>query len=267
MSFTIFDKFVPILDRIPDETARNAVAMAVVRYGILKEEPELEWPYDAIFEGMRDDIDNSRKARNENGGGRPRGSTSTPKAAPAPSPEAPVSPEAGVFHDGINAGSENEKPPFSEEETPVPENGNPNQANTVQANTDQVVTPLPPLGDEVPEGPAGDPGCDPYALQCLAALNEVMGTAYGGLPPSVARYLSGQAGRHPVEEVRAMVAYKREEWAGTRFARNLTPNTLFGPEHFEQYLAQSKMPTGDERREEAHVDLGEYAKREDDGLF
>ena len=52
-----------------------------------------------------------------------------------------------------------------------------------------------------------------------------------------------------------------------KLQRNLTPNTLFGPEHFEQYLAQSKMPTGDERREEAHVDLGEYAKREDDGLF
>ena len=86
MSFTIFDKFVPILDRIPDETARNAVAMAVVRYGILKEEPELEWPYDAIFEGMRDDIDNSRKARNENGGGGARGGARASRRRPPPPP-------------------------------------------------------------------------------------------------------------------------------------------------------------------------------------
>lgn len=40
------------------------------------------------------------------------------------------------------------------------------------------------------------------------------------------------------------VALTRDEWRaedaarGTRFSRNLTPNTLFSPDHFEQYMGQ-----------------------------
>lgn len=268
MSFTIFDKFLPVLERIPGEAERNAVAMAVIRYGLLKEEPELGWPYDAIFEGMRDDIDHSREARVNNKGGRPKGSRIKPKPAPKPAPEPPQEPSGEfsgeVFPEDKNGGFENQKPPFPEDGTPVSETGNPEQYRTVQDSTEQEEPPLPPLGGE---GAEDDPGCDPYALQCLAALNEVMGTAYGGLPPSVAGYLSRQAGRYPVEEVRAMVEFKRDEWEGTRWRKCLTPNTLFGAEHFEQYLAQSKMPREDDGEEEGHVDLGEYAKQADDGLF
>ena len=83
---------------------------------------------------------------------------------------------------------------------------------------------------------------DTFPLQCLAALNEVMGATYGTLPPKVDRFLERNRNRYTVEDVRAMVAYKRDEWQGTEFARNLTPQTLFSPDHFEQYVHQSKMP-------------------------
>lgn len=84
------------------------------------------------------------------------------------------------------------------------------------------------------------PEDSPYALLCLDALNHVLGTTYSTLPPSSARTLARFEGVYTPEEVHTMVEYKRDEWRDTRFKRNLTPNTLFSPEHFEQYMHQSK---------------------------
>lgn len=84
------------------------------------------------------------------------------------------------------------------------------------------------------------PEDSPYALLCLDALNHVLGTTYSTLPPSAARTLARFEGVYTPEEVRAMVEYKRADWQDTRFKRNLTPNTLFSVEHFEQYMNQSK---------------------------
>lgn len=50
-----------------------------------------------------------------------------------------------------------------------------------------------------------------------------------------------------------MVAFKRDDVAGTRWKGILTPNTLFSPDHFEQYMAQSMA-----NREEAER-YAEYA--------
>lgn len=79
-----------------------------------------------------------------------------------------------------------------------------------------------------------------FGLMCLNELNEVMGTCYGTLPSKSAMCLSRMEGKYEPDEVRRMIEFKRDEWAGTRFAKNLTPNTLFGPDHFEQYMHQSR---------------------------
>lgn len=55
MSFTVFDKFKGVLDSIPDEGDRAAMALAVVEYGLTGEEPGFGYPMSAIFEGMRED--------------------------------------------------------------------------------------------------------------------------------------------------------------------------------------------------------------------
>lgn len=100
-------------------------------------------------------------------------------------------------------------------------------------------------GKEEEEKPLGFP------FDCLSIFNEIMGTAYGGMPPDVTRNLRSQEGRYSLDEVRDMITYKRAEWYGTKFQGNLTPQTLFSRSHFEQYIHQSKMPKPKEKGEQA----------------
>lgn len=239
MSFTCFDKFKRVLDGIPDEGDRKTMALAIIEYGLTGADPGFCYPLSAIFEAVREDIDNSRDARENNKGGRPRGSKTKRKAATAtpPADASEVSPGSG------NGGLENQEPPFPEGETPVSDNGNPIQAKPSQSRPGQD-SPLPPS-----EGS--------FAILCLGALNEELGRDYTHLPAPCARTLRQAQGRHTVEEVRAMVAYKRDEWRGTQFAKALTPNTLFSPDHFEQYMHQSQEDTG--KGGEGCEELGEYA--------
>ena len=228
MSFTIFDKFKGVLDSIPDAADRSAMALAIIEYGLTGAEPEFGYPMSAIFEGMREDIDCSRTARQSNKGGRPKGSRNKPK--PAPAPDAEVSDE--VSENGKNGGSENQKPPFFEEETPVSETGNPIQDRTIQDSTVQdKEDPLPP---------------STFPWLCLKALCDELGTTYTTMPGKCSRMLERSEGRFTVEQVRAMVAYKRDEWRDTRFKAHLTPNFLFSPDHFEQCMNQS-MSAAEER--------------------
>lgn len=81
-----------------------------------------------------------------------------------------------------------------------------------------------------------------FSYACLAAFNEETGSTYATLPVKVERFMDRMGDSHTVDEVRAMVRYKRDEWQGTEFARNLTPQTLFSADHFEQYIHQSQMP-------------------------
>lgn len=79
----------------------------------------------------------------------------------------------------------------------------------------------------------------PFWLRCLKAFNDATGSSYTTMPEKCRRTLERSSGAFSAEEVAAMVSYKRAEWAGTRFSRGLTPNTLFSPDHFEQYMHQS----------------------------
>ena len=92
-----------------------------------------------------------------------------------------------------------------------------------------------------------------FPLQCLAILNDETGASFGELPPKCAVKLSAMAESYTLEDVRKMIRYKRDEWRGTRFAKNLTPNTLLGPDHFEQYIHQSRS-SGEESTEYEQYD-------------
>ena len=113
--------------------------------------------------------------------------------------------------------------------------------------------------EEVKEDTEYPPYCPPvdsvgdFPLRCLAALNDELGTPFTRMPSECGRTLADAEGRFSVEQVRAMVAFKRDDVAGTRWKGILTPNTLFSPDHFEQYMAQSMA-----NREEAER-YAEYA--------
>lgn len=91
----------------------------------------------------------------------------------------------------------------------------------------------------------------PFWIQCLAAFNDLLGTAYTTMPNKCRHMLERSAATFTVAQVRSMVEFKREEWTGTKYRKGLTPNTLFSPDHFEQYMHQAQA-----EREEA----GRYAE-------
>lgn len=90
---------------------------------------------------------------------------------------------------------------------------------------------IPPMPGSVEDAP--------FSLRCLAVLNDLMGTAYTTMPSRCRHMLDRSSGTFTVEQVRSMIAFKRKEWAGTKYRNGLTPNTLFSPDHFEQYMHQA----------------------------
>lgn len=111
---------------------------------------------------------------------------------------------------------------------------------------DEVVVGEPPYSPPMP----GSLEDAPFWLQCLAAFNDLMGTTYTTMPEKCRHMLERSAATFTVGQVRSMIAFKREEWTGTKYRKGLTPNTLFSPDHFEQYMHQAQA----EEKEE-----GDYA--------
>lgn len=93
--FTWFPKLTATAAKVPEEQ-RGKLLWALALYGTTGEEPSLEWPLDAIFEGLREDIDNSKRAitAGKTGGrGRRKGASSDSKDPFAES-ETPLSDDA-----------------------------------------------------------------------------------------------------------------------------------------------------------------------------
>lgn len=101
---------------------------------------------------------------------------------------------------------------------------------------DEVVVGEPPYSPPMPSSLEDAP----FWLQCLAAFNDLMCTTYTTMPEKCRHMLERSAATFSVAQVRSMIAFKREEWTGTKYRKGLTPNTLFSPDHFEQYMHQAQ---------------------------
>lgn len=251
--FTWFPKMTRVVSSIPNETDRCRLIMAIIEYGTYGTEPSLEYPICSIFEGLRDDIDNSVGARERNRGGRPKKEeTENGGFEPTETQETGVS----IYKNGGFEVSETQETGVSTSEnggfrvlenpeTGVSEHKNGGFAVSENPETPPLYTnPVHTSTDHTNTNQTKPREKPPYPLACLAILNEELKTAYGMLPPKASTYLQSMQDRYSLDEVRAMVAYKRDEWKGTKFELNLTPNTLFSAEHFEQYIHQSKAERG-----------------------
>ncbi len=109
-TFTWFPKLTRVMRALPAENVAE-FAVAVAEYGTNGAEPEFSSPIlAAVFEGVREDIDNSLNARYRNKGGRPaKNPRENGGSEVSETKETPVS----------ESGSQ-----FCEAETPVTENGN-----------------------------------------------------------------------------------------------------------------------------------------------
>ena len=109
-TFTWFPKLTRVMETLPPENVAE-FAMAVAEYGTNAVEPAFASPLlAAVFEGVREDIDNSINARHRNKGGRPK-----------KNPRENGGSEVSETQETPVSQNENQ---FSETETPVTENGN-----------------------------------------------------------------------------------------------------------------------------------------------
>lgn len=97
--FTWFPKLTATVAKVP-EGQRGPLLWALALYGTNGTEPDLEWPLDAIFESLREDIDCSKRAI-ESG---KRGGRGNAKA-PLQSDKTPFADGESTLCDGENGGS------------------------------------------------------------------------------------------------------------------------------------------------------------------
>ena len=121
-SFTWHGKFTAAVDKIPEDK-RMELIMAVIHYGTDGIEPQLEFPYDAIFESFREDIDYSIKCR-ENGkkgaeARKNKGGKKPPQNPAAKPTEPPLEGGLATIHTYIQTNKEkiNKKENLGEEKT------------------------------------------------------------------------------------------------------------------------------------------------------
>lgn len=79
-----------------------------------------------------------------------------------------------------------------------------------------------------------------YAYRCIALWQTMTGMESENLNASTMDYLQSQKGNYTIDEVKAMLEYKREEWSKKGWDSNFYPKTLFNPENFKRYMNQSK---------------------------
>lgn len=210
-SFTWFPKLTRTVERVPEEQ-RGTLLWALAQYGTDGIEPELEYPLDMAFEALRDDIDNSKRQRFENKGGRPRKTKDAEQETGVTKPE-----NLGLEEE--NPGSETAKP-------------KPDQTRPIQTKPDQTTGEVRAI----------------VAYLNAQAGKHFRASAQSTAKPIKARLAEG----YTVDDFKRVIDLKCAEWLGVtaRDGRDMTqylcPETLFGGK-FERYLnSQGKAKGGEQ---------------------
>ena len=146
--FTWFPKLTATVAKVPEEQ-RGAILWALAQYGTYGVEPALEWPLDAIFESLREDIDNSKRAISSGGtGGRgnKKGASSDSKG-PFANGETPLCECQNPACDHVETGVSETENGGSGDAEPIPSHTKPNHTKPSHTNPKKVF--VPPSVDEV----------------------------------------------------------------------------------------------------------------------
>ncbi len=250
-TFTWFPKLTRVLQSLPAEAVAE-FALAITAYGTAGTEPEFTTPWLlAVFEGVREDIDNSVNARTKNRGGRPskKGkeenrrenggfevceTSKTPVSQNEnqfPKAETPVSKKT----EDAKQVSENGNPPYISHT--IPSHTNTGHTNPTQSSPDQDNPCHATACHEGGSGGRSDPGgggdgFPAFLHAALDAWNEATGQTVLAFPER-ARLGLRQAfdnGRTP-DDLKAVL----RKTAGVWEPRYVTPNAVFG-DKFETWL-------------------------------
>lgn len=146
--FTWFPKLTATVAKVPEEQ-RGAILWALAQYGTYGVEPALEWPLDAIFESLREDIDNSKRAISSGGtGGRgnKKGASSDSKG-PFANGETSLCECQNPACDHVETGVSETENGGSGDAEPKPSHTKPNHTKPSHTNPKKVF--VPPSVDEV----------------------------------------------------------------------------------------------------------------------
>ena len=226
ISIKVWKNWLDSIEWMGSDDEKGMFLLKIMRYAFYGIEPEIERHEGQTWELLKTSIDAMLKdAENGSRGGRPKKDKGDSKQSDKGHQESPA-----------------KTPIKTHSETPSKTpNENPSQKGSfieLELEREYELELEPEREREIyaPEN------AQSFPLQCLEVFNEIMGTAYGGLPSDATRTLNANSERYTVDDVRDMVRFKRGEWYGTEFQSNLTPKTLFSRDHFEQYIHQSKMP-------------------------
>lgn len=125
--FSWFPKLTATVAKVPEEH-RGTLLWALVQFGTYGVEPELEWPLDAIFASLREDIYNSKRAiaNGEKGGrGNKKGASSDSKD-PFENCETPLSDVPNLDCDECETGVSETENGGSGDAEPIPYQSIPN---------------------------------------------------------------------------------------------------------------------------------------------
>lgn len=256
-TFTWFPKLTRVMETLPPENVAE-FAMAVAEYGTNAVEPAFASPLlAAVFEGVREDIDNSINARHRNKGGRPK-----------KNPRENGGSEVSETQETPVSQNENQ---FSETETPVTENGNRSEEvseneNPSYINHTKPYQTIPSQTKAEKAKPKPPPKSDhPFVIQAIEIFNSVTGQERE--VPTKDRTLERYILRvfndgHSLDDVETVIRSKHAEWRNDQKMRKfIKPMTLFRPSKFDEYLQDAT-----NRQEVTDSELDFYANRSQDEI-
>lgn len=204
--FTVFEKFGECFELLNEDDRRD-FAYAITSYGMLGEEVELPYPFDAMFALVKEDIDNSIRA-SENGGkgGRPKSK---------------------------NTVSEDEKPVVYEKPKTNPSQSKPSHTSTSQ-EIDGCSTDVEQLVGQEPD--AASQGSPPYD-EIIAYLNVKTGRKFSPGNKATRKHIHARWEEgYRLDDFKAAIDNQCREWLGNDMGKYLRPETLFCSKHFDSYV-------------------------------
>lgn len=232
-SFSWMPKFTRISKMIKDPIQKLAFMEAILDYGTYGIEPELDYPFNLSFEGVREDIDYSINARTKNKGGRPKKTSEKTQ-------ETPVS-EVKTGVSEVLTGVSN------------------NETGDTDTETQASITSITSITSNASKQ---DINTSSLSSSVVSYLNEKAGSSFKASSKNTQSLIKARTREgFTIDDFKTVIDGRVKAWANDpKMSEYLRPQTLFGTK-FESYLNASKAkPKTDE--EEWDELFEEYARYE-----
>lgn len=224
-SFSWMPKFTRISKMIKDPMQKLAFMEAILDYGTYGIEPELDYPFNLSFEGVREDIDYSINARTKNKGGRPKKTVEKTQETPVSEVKTGVSEVLTGVYD--------------------------NETGDTDTETQASITSITSITSNISKQ---DINTSSLSSAVIDYLNEKTGSSFKASSKQTQSLIKARTREgFTLEDFQTVIDGRVAEWAtDPKMMQYLRPATLFGTK-FEGYLNAAKA-TPKKTEEEAKLD-------------